>query len=412
MIALLLLISLSFSAGEWKLTQLDKVIEPAHETSTVEVAALNDTVLFAVKGSLAADFSTFNPVYGRVDIYEPSSGLWTFRNLSFGSSSLASASDDASFAIFGGGWTSGRYRSFTFLDVYDNNEDSWTPFDLDPENGEDPREGFTLAIVGNIGLVAGGYDANYGGPIFGYYGDYESRVDLLNLDTKQWIGNASLSAARSGMAAATVGNTTYFAGGLSRVANTDTFTFDVTWYSVVDVYDATTNTWSTIELPHNATNLKSAVSDDLIAFIGGQTVNDTQNPYVQIYNTTSNTWEVIPVPQTEEPYLAATSLNNHFVFARASGLDILSIDSWTFVPFISGNRSQIGAGSTSEAAYFATVGQKVEVLTFDSSNGTSSGTAPSSTSSESSPPPEPTSGPTPDICSNNPGCHCTVENLD
>jgi hypothetical protein len=101
------------------------------------------------------------------------------------------------------------------------------------------RNNVASASIGNKIFYAGG-DRGTGGVIL------TSRVDIYDASTQQW-SIAELSEARTTIGAVVVGNKILFAGGAKDFDFGDWGWTDLS--SRVDIYDASTNSWSTTELP-------------------------------------------------------------------------------------------------------------------------------------------------------------------
>src|SRR5206468_3798820 len=101
--------------------------------------------------------------------------------------------------------------------------------------------------VGNLAMFAGGSVGN----------SSTANVDIYNDSTGQW-STASLSQARMGLAATSLGHLAFFAGG--QTAPTGPYS------DVVDIYDASTNQWSTTTLSQARTGIAATTLGDLAIF--------------------------------------------------------------------------------------------------------------------------------------------------
>lgn len=113
-----------------------------------------------------------------------------------------------------------------------------------------------------------------------------SRVDIYDTITKQW-STAELTQGRFGIAAITVGNKIFFAGG----ENGDG-AFNIR-YSNVDIYDASTNTWSVASLSESRSHIAAAVVGTKVFFAGGGGEDLQYHPptsKVDIYDVSNNSW--------------------------------------------------------------------------------------------------------------------------
>ncbi len=139
----------------------------------------------------------------------------------------------------------------------------------------------------------------------------------------------TLSVPRYSLAATTVGSLAFFAGGRTNS----------TWFTQVDIFSFTTNTWNTSNLPTAA----ATSVGNLALFVGG---TNSHNPYlatVSIYNVTSSTWSNATLSEGRQ-MLSATSVGNTIaLFAggfNATGysdrVDIYNLTSsnWTIASLI------------------------------------------------------------------------------
>jgi hypothetical protein len=105
------------------------------------------------------------------------------------------------------------------VDIYDITANLWATAELSQVGGH-----FTTAVLGSKIFFAGG--------------NQSSRVDIYDAATNAW-SRSELSIGRSCIAGAAAGNTVVFAGGIGQGF------FSPHWpTSPVDIYNASTNTWS------------------------------------------------------------------------------------------------------------------------------------------------------------------------
>jgi len=164
------------------------------------------------------------------------------------------------------------------------------------------RRGMSVAWAGNKILFAGGWNSS-NAP--------SSAVDIYDITAQTW-SKSKLSVPRTNMAAIVLGNKIYFAGGYTTA-------FAVS--SRIDVYDDSSNSWSAIELNEPKANLTAAAVGSKIMFTGGNnidtlTYNFTNNSSnkVEIYNTSTNVWttEILSISRTG---MAATTAGSKIYFA-------------------------------------------------------------------------------------------------
>ncbi len=127
-----------------------------------------------------------------------------------------------------------------------------------------------------------------------------SRVDIFDFTTQNW-STAELSTPRTLMSAGSIGNKIFFAGG-----GVPGF-----WGTTrVDIYDASTNTLSVAELP-SRTALVSLAAAGTKMFFAGDGV-----PYgdINIYDVAANSWSTKTLPEPRI-HTNATAAGNKIYFA-------------------------------------------------------------------------------------------------
>ena len=285
-----------------------------------------------------------------VDIYDISSNTWTTANLSVSRFLLASASAGNK-VVFAGGriYTGSGYSNA--VDIYDISSNIWTTATLSVA-----RERLVAAAVGNKIIFAGGQPGS----------TYTNVVDIYDTSTGIWEStstnsNQKLSVGRIQFAAASAGNKIYFAGGV-------TYPSSVT--NVVDIYNATTNTWSTTTLSSSRQFLNGVGKNNLIIFAGGHNGTSSVNT-VDIFdiNTNNHTSSTLTIARH---YVASGVLSNKFFFgggfstansSTTSRVDIYTPDATT--TYVAGGG---GGGSGQARGYLP--------LTNGSKNYTLSGNTP------------------------------------
>jgi hypothetical protein len=169
-----------------------------------------------------------------VDIYDNATGLWTVQHLSIAKGELYVAGVVGNKAYFCGGSTNGNtYACTDVVDVYDADTDTWSVTHLSVA-----RQDISVTGVGKYLLCAGGYTQNEG---------KSNIIDILNTETNEWT-TSTLSESRTASLPITLGNKAYFIGGGNfdlSIGYLDAST------NVVDVFDATNNTWSTMHINKN-----------------------------------------------------------------------------------------------------------------------------------------------------------------
>jgi hypothetical protein len=109
-----------------------------------------------------------------------------------------------------------------------------------------------------------------------------SRVDIYDASSNSW-SEARLSMPRTGLAAGSAGNKVVFAGG-------ETYDDIFPWDQAVDIYDIQTDRWTTARLSVGRSQISATTLDNKIYFAGGQTgLAFFDN--VDIYDASTNSWD-------------------------------------------------------------------------------------------------------------------------
>jgi hypothetical protein len=137
------------------------------------------------------------------------------------------------------------------------------------------------------------------------YHTYANAVDLYNVTSGTW-STAQLSAARSLLAATSVGNVAIFAGGLFAADSNNVVS------NVVDLYNVVSGTWSTAQLSVARSYLAATSVGNVAIFAGGFGYSWTDA--VDLYNSASGTWSTAQLSERRFG-LAATSVENVAMFA-------------------------------------------------------------------------------------------------
>ena len=129
-----------------------------------------------------------------------------------------------------------------------------------------------------------------------------TNVDIYNATTNSW-SVVYMPIAKSAMRSVVIGNNAYFGGGLGGNAN--------------DIYvlNTLTNTWSTITMPTNVTGFSLSVINGKLYAAGGSSVPaGTYTDLVQIYDPTLNSWSTqnLSIARTG---VAATTVGSKGFFA-------------------------------------------------------------------------------------------------
>jgi hypothetical protein len=317
----------NFSTNTWSTTKLSEA------RLGMTVATVGNKILYA------GGFNNDKPS-SRVDIYDAAANTWTTAELSMPRSNMtvAVAGNKALFA----GW---EYSGFTNrVDIYDASANSWSTAAL-----SEARTGMSAISVGNKIFFAGGYK-NYDGLNEAPY-EFSTRVDIYDIVTNTW-STADLGEARSAMSAAVVGNKVFFAGGYSNVNPGGAPLYS----NRVDIYDVSTNTWSSTKLSRARANITAATAGNKVLFAGGNVAGSINNT-VDIYDASSNSWSLAFL--SHENISSTTTLGNKVVFFTGypdvNHIDIYdaSANTWatanldkslTSFPIAAANKVFIGGG--------------------------------------------------------------------
>jgi N-acetylneuraminic acid mutarotase len=144
-----------------------------------------------------------------------------------------------------------------------------------------------------------------------------SRVDMYDLTTQTWT-TAELSVGRYIISAVANGNKIFFGGG-----EVSDGTFPV---NTVDVYDLSTNTWTTSALSAPGYDMATAAVGDKVFFAGGEQgfapglPGVPRNKTVDIYDLSTGTWSRALMSNTRTGGLVAVTANNKLYIAGGETL--------------------------------------------------------------------------------------------
>ena len=150
------------------------------------------------------------------------------------------------------------------------------------------RDDLAAVAAGNNVFFAGGYTYNSGTG-----GAFSNVVDIYNMSTNTW-STATLSLGRCGLAAATAGNNVVFAGGDNGGLS-----------NVVDIYNTSTRSWSTATLSQGRYDLAGAAAGNNVVFGGGQQTSVALSNVVDIFNTSTGSWSTATLSASRSLLAAA-----------------------------------------------------------------------------------------------------------
>ncbi|HJS55530.1 MAG TPA: PKD domain-containing protein [Chitinophagaceae bacterium] len=207
----------------------------------------------------------------------------------------------------------------------------------------------TLSIHRNhVAVTTAGSKIFFAGGTLPLY-DAVSRVDIYDINSQTW-STAELSMARGLIIAFAIGNQIYFAGGATGVydggvGNTVTR---------VDIYDVTSNLWSTIEAPNPV--FRRLLWGPKTAIVGSKAFHTDFT-----FDAGTNSWLTLP-PLTIPPRsgVAVASVGNKVFFAGGSDpwdadrVDIYDVSSNTWsANFLSEERGFITTITMNNNVFFA-----------------------------------------------------------
>jgi hypothetical protein len=245
----------------------DSLSEP---TAFLTSATVGDLTLFAGGGVPGVSVSD------HVDIYDAVTDSWSTASLSEARFGLASTVL-GDLVFFAGGAT-GPAATDT-VDVFDSSTGLWSTATLSA-----PRLFLAATSVGSKAFFAGGEANPLGVPTVSDVVDiYDASLGLPS-DPAAW-STATLSVARTDLAATTAGNEALFAGGRNFMVPFD----------VVDIYDDETGLWRTESLSEaRPLRLGGAASTGSVAVFAGGQLNGSFpfqfSDVVDIYDAQSKGW--------------------------------------------------------------------------------------------------------------------------
>jgi hypothetical protein len=161
----------------------------------------------------------------------------------------------------------------------------------------------------NVAVASAGNKILFAG---GVSQDHSSRVDIYDISTNKW-STAELSIARHYIAAVANGNKVFFAGGEISDGTVPT--------DVVDIYDVSTNTWTVAHLSLAGKNIAAAAVGDKVVFaggFGGFSGGEERAGRVDIYNLETDTWLTASLSQYKVRGHVAVTANNKVYISGGS----------------------------------------------------------------------------------------------
>jgi N-acetylneuraminic acid mutarotase len=268
---------------------------PEARTGLVAATA-PDGRIFAIGGTINSGTSSVTT--GLTEALAPgSSNGWAVEALMPVPISAAGGATGADGRVYIFGGLSASNNALPTTQVYNPTTNSWTQV----ANMPVPRSGLAGALGSDGRLYA------IGGLLPS--GSVVNTVDAYDPTTNTWTAVASMPTPRA-YAAAAAGNDgrIYVFGGQP---NGSSATATVSALNIVEAYNPSTNTWSTVASMPTAQEAEGAAlgSDGRIYVVGGKSDSTatTQLNTVQAYNPTANTWATIVSLQTARSNLGVTA---------------------------------------------------------------------------------------------------------
>lgn len=240
-----------------------------------------------------------------IDIYNGTSGIWKTSYLVQPLSGLTSVGIGTRI-FYGGGFTCCNLINQNKTEFLDTTTGLFGP-SLSLSLG---RQSLASAAIGDKVFYAGGTLRN---------GTNTNLVDVFMISNLSWATPTKLSIARSNLVSTTVRSKILFAGGFQTGIWPDLGKY----LDTVDIYDDTTGTWSVAKLAVARSNLAATSVGNLAFFAGGTSGSGLITDVVDIYDADTNTWSVTTL-STKRAYLTAASLGTKAYFA--GGRDNIPVD--------------------------------------------------------------------------------------
>lgn len=189
----------------------------------------------------------------------------------------------------------GGSNEYAGVDIYDVNEHTWQRLSL-----SQARNNMAIVVCENKIFFAGGNN----------YEVWYDNVDIYDIPTGAW-SIANLSEAKSVSTAASIGDKVFFAGGITEEGFNQT--------NRVDIYDISDDSWSFADLSEPKIGVSTVSAGNKIYFAGGWNyLSGFYNPMiplksVDVYDASTNSW-------------SGTNLN--FISGGVSGIEYENTIYW------------------------------------------------------------------------------------
>jgi len=198
-------------------------------------------------------------------------------------------------------------------DIYDISNNTWSVHWLVPDNPQ-----FTHFRLG-AAIASVGDKILFAGGGDGMGDNQTSRVDIYDASSGSW-SKADLSTERQGVTAAVVGNKVLFAGGFGYAVGNN-------WgeFNTVDIYDNSNNSWSTTALSQARMDITATTAGNKVYFAGGRSGVNASNA-IDIFDATTNSWSVSSLQQ---PRTNMASISDNGKIFWAGGAYTFNGTGWT-----------------------------------------------------------------------------------
>ena len=285
-----------------------------------------------------------------VNIYNFNTNQWTTSQLSFGRFEMGGAALSTKGLVFFGG---GAYQPngdkgvnqvlSNIVDIYNINTNTWSVQYLSLN-----RSGIAATALDKENLVffAGGYiTVILGNPEFS-----TNRIDIYNATSNTW-SISSLFFKNTYIFAVSLNNygLAFMGGGFLKTLN---------------IYNASSNSWSTASLSLDV-NFGTSISMEsygLVMFAGGATPQNIYSNTIDIYDAKINSWSKSYL-STARGALGGAALDKYGLVFFAGGIDpsqqynivdVLDVKTMTFsISYLKTRRAFISSGSINDLAFFA-----------------------------------------------------------
>ena len=215
------------------------------------------------------------------------------------------------------------------------------------------RHGFGATTVGDLALFAGGaFRETPSSPL-----ELTDVVDIYDTAANAWTTDA-LSQRRRYVSAASVGSLALFGGGFAYDPDTDTAFYT----TAVDLYDSVSHTWTTAALSQPRANPAAVTAGNFVLFGGGFRYDEgyVYSNVVDVFNASNGTWTATTLPTAEGTGIMALAAGGVAIFAKDNTVDVYdpATASWTTTA-VPGDRLGIGEAAGNKAVFIGEDGAAV-----------------------------------------------------